>query len=80
MLSRSASQIAGASSPEIFRALEKDPSSAGAHYGIAFLLLNKGRGDEAAVRMGEHLRAVEATLAIVEEEQETPDLHRIFHV
>lgn len=35
------------------RALEKDPSSAGAHYGIAFLLLNKGRGDE-AVRHLEH--------------------------
>lgn len=43
-------------------------------------LLEKGRGEEAAIRMGEHLRAVEATLAIVEEEQETPDLQRIFQV
>ncbi|WP_282038629.1 GntR family transcriptional regulator [Halomonas alimentaria] len=43
-------------------------------------LLEEGRGEEAATRMGEHLRAVEATLAIVEEEQETPDLHRIFQV
>ncbi len=30
------------------RALEKDPDSAGAHYGIAFLYLNQGRKEEAA--------------------------------
>ncbi|TFG65222.1 MAG: tetratricopeptide repeat protein [Gemmatimonadales bacterium] len=33
------------------RALEKDPTSAGAHYGIAFLLLNKGSGDEAVAHL-----------------------------
>ena len=33
------------------RALEKDPSSAGAHYGIAFLLVNKGCGDEAVAHL-----------------------------
>ncbi|MDR5901941.1 GntR family transcriptional regulator [Halomonas icarae] len=41
-------------------------------------LLKEGRGQEAAVLMGNHLRAVEATLAIVEEDQEAPDLHQIF--
>lgn len=41
-------------------------------------LLREGRGQEAATLMGHHLRAVEATLAIVEEDQEAPDLHQIF--
>ncbi|WP_299235140.1 GntR family transcriptional regulator [uncultured Halomonas sp.] len=41
-------------------------------------LLKEGRGQEAAALMGNHLRAVEATLAIVEEDQEAPDLHQIF--
>lgn len=39
------------------RALEKDPSSAGAHYGIAFLLLNKGRGDAAVEHLERFLEA-----------------------
>lgn len=42
------------------RALEKDPSSAGAHYGIAFLLLNKGRGDEAVEHLESFLEAGDA--------------------
>ena len=33
------------------RALEKEPGSAGAHYGIAFLYLNRGRDTEAAVHL-----------------------------
>ena len=39
------------------RALEKDPDSAGAHYGIAFLYLNRGRGTEAAVHLDAFLRS-----------------------
>lgn len=42
------------------RALEKDPSSAGAHYGIAFLLLNKGRGDAAVEHLERFLEAGDA--------------------
>ena len=33
--------------------LEQDPDAAGAHYGLAFLMLREGRTDEAA----QHLRA-----------------------
>jgi tetratricopeptide (TPR) repeat protein len=39
------------------RALEKDPGSAGAHYGIAFLYLNRGRDTEAAVHLEAFLRS-----------------------
>jgi tetratricopeptide (TPR) repeat protein len=39
------------------RALEKDPDSAGAHYGIAFLYLNRGRDTEAAVHLDAFLRS-----------------------
>ena len=39
------------------RALEKDPVSAGAHYGIAFLFLNRGRDTEAAVHLDAFLRS-----------------------
>lgn len=39
------------------RALEKDPGSAGAHYGIAFLYLNRGRETEAAVHLDAFLRS-----------------------
>lgn len=39
------------------RALEKDPESAGAHYGIAFLYLNRGRDTEAAVHLDAFLRS-----------------------
>ena len=39
------------------RALEKDPDSAGAHYGIAFLYLNRGRETEAAVHLDAFLRS-----------------------
>lgn len=39
------------------RALEKDPQSAGAHYGIAFLYLNRGRDTEAAVHLDAFLRS-----------------------
>ena len=39
------------------RALEKDPGSAGAHYGIAFLYLNRGRDTEAAVHLDAFLRS-----------------------
>ena len=42
------------------RALEKDGSSAGAHYGIAFLLLNKGRGDQAVEHLERFLEAGDA--------------------
>lgn len=38
------------------RALERDPSSAGAHYGIAFLYLNRGLETEAADHLEEFLR------------------------
>ena len=34
------------------RALEKKPRSAGAHYGIAFLYLNRGRVTETAFHLG----------------------------
>lgn len=47
-------------------------------HAILITLLKEGRGQEAAALMGKHLRAVEATLAIVEEDQEAPDLHQIF--
>ena len=39
------------------RALQLDPSLSGAHYGLAFLLIKRGRGDEAI----EHLEAYLAT-------------------
>lgn len=39
------------------RALEKDPDSAGAHYGIAFLYLNRGRDAEAALHLNTFLRS-----------------------
>ena len=39
------------------RALEKDPESAGAHYGIAFPYLNRGRDTEAAVHLDAFLRS-----------------------
>jgi tetratricopeptide (TPR) repeat protein len=39
------------------RALEKDPGSAGAHYGIAFLYLNRGRDTEAAAHLDTFLRS-----------------------
>jgi len=39
------------------RALEKDPDSAGAHYGIAFLYLNRGRETEAAVHLDAFLKS-----------------------
>jgi len=39
------------------RALEKDPGSAGAHYGIAFLYLNRGRETEAAIHLDAFLRS-----------------------
>lgn len=39
------------------RALEKDPDSAGAHYGIAFLYLNRGRDTEVAVHLEAFLRS-----------------------
>jgi len=38
------------------RALERDPRSAGAHYGIAFLYLNRGLETEAADHLEEFLR------------------------
>ena len=38
------------------RALEKKPCSAGAHYGIAFLYLNRGRATETAFHLEEFLR------------------------
>lgn len=41
------------------RALEKKPRSAGAHYGIAFLYLNRGRSTEAAFHLEEFLRVGE---------------------
>jgi len=42
------------------RALEKKPRSAGAHYGIAFLYLNRGRVTETAFHLEEFLRVGEA--------------------
>lgn len=39
------------------RALEKSPESAGAHYGIAFLYLNRGRDTEAAIHLDAFLRS-----------------------
>ena len=39
------------------RALEKKPLSAGAHYGIAFLYLNRVRDTEAAVHLDAFLRS-----------------------
>ncbi|MFC2990534.1 GntR family transcriptional regulator [Halomonas tibetensis] len=41
-------------------------------------LLEHGEGDRAEALMSRHLDAVEATLSMVEEEDETPDLHTIF--
>lgn len=40
--------------------------------------LEAGNGERAQAFMGRHLKAIEASLSIVEEEAETPDLHRIF--
>ncbi len=42
--------------------------------------LEAGKGDRAQAFMSRHLKAIEASLSIVEEEAETPDLHRIFSV
>jgi tetratricopeptide (TPR) repeat protein len=39
------------------RALEKEPDSAGAHYGIAFLYLNRGREPDAALHLEAFLRS-----------------------
>ncbi len=41
------------------RALEKKPRSAGAHYGIAFLYLNRGRSTETVYHLEEFLRVGE---------------------
>lgn len=40
--------------------------------------LEAGNGERAAAFMGRHLKAIEASLSIVEEEDESPDLHSIF--
>ncbi|SHF27296.1 transcriptional regulator, GntR family [Modicisalibacter ilicicola DSM 19980] len=40
--------------------------------------LEAGKGERAAAFMGRHLKAIEASLSIVEEENEAPDLHHIF--
>jgi len=40
--------------------------------------LEAGRGDHAAAFMGRHLKAIEASLSIEEEQEETPDLRQIF--
>lgn len=40
--------------------------------------LEAGNGERAAAFMGRHLKAIEASLSIVEEEDEAPDLHTIF--
>lgn len=42
--------------------------------------LETGKGEHAATFMGRHLKAIEASLSIVEEESEAPDLHHIFSV
>nr|WP_298414062.1 GntR family transcriptional regulator [uncultured Halomonas sp.] len=41
-------------------------------------LLEAGEGERAKAFMGRHLKAIEASLSIVEEENEVPDLHHIF--
>ncbi|GEK47736.1 GntR family transcriptional regulator [Halomonas pacifica] len=40
--------------------------------------LEEGDGERAKAFMSRHLRAIEASLAITEEEEEHPDLHQIF--
>ncbi|MBB3329387.1 DNA-binding GntR family transcriptional regulator [Halomonas campaniensis] len=40
--------------------------------------LEAGNGERAAAFMSRHLKAIEASLSIVEEEGEAPDLHEIF--
>lgn len=40
--------------------------------------LDAGDGERAAAFMSRHLKAIEASLSIVEEVEEVPDLHRIF--
>ena len=40
--------------------------------------LEAGNGERAAAFMGRHLKAIEASLSIVEEEADAPDLHSIF--
>ncbi|WP_163558768.1 GntR family transcriptional regulator [Halomonas sp. NO4] len=40
--------------------------------------LEAGNGERAAAFMSRHLKAIEASLSIVEEVDEVPDLHRIF--
>lgn len=40
--------------------------------------LEEGSGEKAAAFMGNHLSAIEASLSIVEEEEEAPDLQSIF--
>lgn len=40
--------------------------------------LEAGNGERAAAFMGRHLKAIEASLSIIEETEEAPDLHSIF--
>lgn len=40
--------------------------------------LAAGKGERAQAFMGRHLKAIEASLSIIEEEDEAPDLHSIF--
>jgi len=40
--------------------------------------LEAGNGERATTFMSRHLKAIEASLSIVDEEEEAPDLHRIF--
>lgn len=40
--------------------------------------LEEGNGERARAYMNRHLKAIEASLSIVEESDEVPDLHRIF--
>lgn len=40
--------------------------------------LEAGNGERASAFMGRHLKAIEASLSIVEEAEEAPDLHSIF--
>ena len=54
------------------RALEKDPDSAGAHYGIAFLYLNRGRETEAAVHLDAFLRSGAEHPGVGETRRATP--------
>lgn len=42
--------------------------------------LEAGKGERATAFMARHLKAIEASLSVVEEASEAPDLHRIFSV